>query len=217
MRGGAFIVLALYVALAACFDSSPELTKEDELLFEAVMCSFTGIEDNMRDSYGLTEWKKESTANGIRFMMISENGIGYSNPEINKKIRQSKYVQYVYLLTRKEPCVFRFEDFNEFSKGDGDTEFARIEGDGNNILNSGTFNFANAHKFEFAERDWGRPVIVIEGPKVMCQEEAGYCKNEWTSENSGMAYYTRFAGDEAIERRGRAIAVVKKACPGKAF
>jgi hypothetical protein len=72
------------------------MSKEDELLYDAVMYAFTGIEDNTKDSYGLTAWKKESTENGFRFTKISENGIGTSDEELNKKIRQSKYVQYVY-------------------------------------------------------------------------------------------------------------------------
>jgi hypothetical protein len=209
-------ILALCALLSACNEES-KLTKEDELLFDAVMYAFTGIEDNTRDSYGLTSWKRESTANGLRFTKISKNGIGSSDVELNKKIRQSKYVRYVYRLTSKERCVFRFEEFNEFSKGDSDSVFSRINGDGNNILNSGTFNFANAHKFEFVDDGWGTHIIVLEGPKVICQEEIGHCDNRWTSEISGMAY-NRFDSDkEAIVRRARAIEVIKKACPGKAF
>jgi hypothetical protein len=118
----------------------------------------------------------------------------------------------------KERCVFRFEDFDEFSKGDSQTEFARIEREGNNILNSATFNFGSAHKFEFVDNGWRTPIIVLEGPKVMCQEEiGGYCENTWTSKISGMAYDRFDSDEEAVRRRGRAIELIKKACPGKAF
>jgi hypothetical protein len=115
MRGATAIALACCVMVAGCNDSGPKLTKEDELLFDAVMYAFTGIEDNTRDSYGLTSWKKEPTVNGFRFTKIGENGIGSSDEEFNKKIRQSKYLKYVYLLTSKERCSFRFEDFHEFT------------------------------------------------------------------------------------------------------
>jgi hypothetical protein len=219
----ALVGFACCMPLAGCFDSSPKLSKEDQQLFDAVMYAFTGIEDNTRDSNGLTSWQKEPTANGFRFTKIAKNGIFSSDPELNTKMRQSKYLKYVYRLTSKERCVFRFEDFDEFSKGESQTEFAPIEGHGNNILNSATFNFGNAHKFEFVDSDWGTPIIVLEGPKVVCQEEiGGVCENRWTSENSGMAY-TRFNGDEesgreeSVRRRGRAIELIKKACPGKAF
>lgn len=218
MRIVALVGFACCMTLAACFDPAPKLSKEDEQLFDAVMYAFTGIEDNTRDSYGITSWKKEPITNGFRFTTIGKNGIGTSDPELNKKIRQSKYVKYVYRLTSNERCVFRFEDFNEFSKGDSETEFVRIEGDGNNILNNATFNFGNAHKFEFVDNGLGTPIIVLEGPKVMCQEEiGGHCKNSWTSEISGMAYNRFDSDDEAVRRRGRAIELIKKACPGKAF
>ena len=221
MRVRVLIGLLCCAVLAACFKSStPKMSKEDELLFDAVMYAFTGIEDNAKELYALTSWKKEPAANGFRFTMIGKNGISSSDDEFNKKIRQSKYLQYVYQFTSKERCVFRFEDFYEFSKGDSETEFARIEGDGNNILNSATFNFGNAHKFEFTDNGWGRSIIVLEGPKIMCQEEMGdYCKNSWNNEISGMAYdrLEEHSDKEAVRRRGRAIAFIQKACPGKAF
>ncbi len=218
MRFRNFTWLSLCLALAGCFDASPKMSKEDEELFNAVMDAFTGIEDNTKDSYGLTPWKKEPTANGFRFTKIGKNGIGSSDEEFNKKIRQSKYVRYVYSLTSKERCVFRFEDFNEFSKDDSDSEFARIEGDGNNILNSGTFNFANAHKFEFVDNGLGTYIIALEGPKVMCQQEMGdYCENKWNNGISGMAHNRFDGGKESTDRRRRAIEAIKKACPGKAF
>lgn len=58
---------------------------------------------------------------------------------------------------------------------------------------------------------------MLEGPKVMCQEEIGYCENGWTREISGMAYNRFDSDDGAVRGRGRAIELIKKACPGKAF
>jgi hypothetical protein len=54
MRSPVLIGLVSCAALAACFDSSSKLSKEDEQLFDAVMYAFTGIEDNTQDSYDLT-------------------------------------------------------------------------------------------------------------------------------------------------------------------
>jgi hypothetical protein len=231
MRIVTLACFACCMTLAGCFDSSPKLSNEDEQLFDAVMYAFTGIEDNTRDieqnpdPYGLTAWKKEPTANGFRFTMIGRNGIVSSNAEFNKKIRQSKYVKYVYRLTSKERCVFRFENFDEFSKGDSQTEFIRVD-ESVSLGGSGTFNLGSAHKFELVETETIgrlRRFVVLEGPKVMCQEEFGeYCKNKWIDESFGGAD-RRFDSDDgevdrkAFRRRGRAVELIKKACPGKAF
>jgi hypothetical protein len=178
------------------------------------MYFFTGIEDNTNEGVGLTPWRRSAKARVVEYWKIGKNGIGSSDDETNKKIRGSAYVRYVYRLSNPEPCVFRFEDVTEFSKGDSQTDFSVHSS--TNILNSHTFNFANAHKFEFVDDAWAH-VIVLEGPRAVCSDETGYCENKWTSEFSGMPY-TRFDVDKgSVVRRGRAIALIKKACPGKDF
>jgi hypothetical protein len=179
------------------------------------MYAFTGIEDNLKDSYGLTPWQRTTKPKVFEFWMIGKNGIFSSDAEENKRLRQSKYVRYVYRLGNPEQCVFRFEDTTQFSKGDSEEEFNPQSS--TNVLNSHTFNFGAAHKFEFVDERW-RHFIVLEGPRVMCSEEGGYCENRWTSEISGMAH-RRFdrGGKEAALRRGRAVEVIKKACPGRPY
>lgn len=215
MRSCIFTGLACCVFLIACSDSAPKQSKDDEQIFDAVMYAFTGIEDNTKDSYGLTTWRRDMKSKVLRLWKIGKNGIGTSDKEENKKIRNSKYVRYVHRLTNPDPCVFRFDDITEFSNGDSNEDFSAYSM--TNSLNSHVFNFANAHKFEFVDNGWGTSIIVLEGPRVVCSDGDRYCENAWTSEVSGMAY-NRFDNDkESVSRRRRAIDVIKKACPGRAF
>ncbi len=82
---------------------------------------------------------------------------------------------------------------------------------GNNI----TFRLANAHTFAFDDDGYGTLYLRIVGPRAMCYGP-DYCENAWNSVFSGLSL-GRFSGNEHIERRQKALALIKKACPGKEF
>ena len=70
------------------------------------------------------------------------------------------------------------ERTTEFSKGDSTEDFSAYSF--TNALNTHIFNLANAHVFKLDAREYGRPVIEIQGPRVEC-DEGGYCVNDWNS------------------------------------
>jgi hypothetical protein len=102
--------------LAACSEpAAPKLSKEDERILDAMMFLFSGIEDNTKDDYGLTPWQREVKGRSIEFSMIGKNGMHSSDDEDERKLRPSTYMRYMERITLEEPCVFHFEEINEFS------------------------------------------------------------------------------------------------------
>jgi hypothetical protein len=181
-----------------------------------MMFLFSGIEDNAKDDYGLTPWRRDVKGRSIEFSMIGKNGIFSSDDEENRKLRQSTYVRYLERITLEEPCVFHFEEINEFSRGDSREDFSFNSS--KNLLNTDIFNLASAHKFELnvEDGDLARAVIEIEGPRAEC-DEYGYCENEWNSSISGMSGRRFHGGAAENKRRLRAVELIKKMCPGKPF
>ncbi len=178
-------MLFAVAVLAACSDSSPKLSKDEEEVLDAMMFLFTGIEDNTKDDWGLTPWRREVKGRSIEFTKLGKNGIGSSDAEENRKIRQSTYVRYLERISLKEPCVFHFQEIDEFSKGDSTEDFSWHSY--TNALNTHIFNLANAYEFKLnvKEAEYSRAVIEMAGPRVIC-EEFGYCESTWDSTISGM-------------------------------
>jgi len=209
--------------LAGCFDSAikdsatnepvAKLSKEEEQVLDAMMFLFSGIEDNTKDDWGLTPWRREVKGRSIEFSKLGKNGISTSDDEYNRKIWQSTYVRYLMRISLKEPCVFHFEDVMDFSKGDSTEDFSWESS--KNGLNTHIFNLANAHVFNFNTEGF-EAIIEMEGPRVECTED-GQCENAWDSRYSAI-HGGRFKGREAENiRRLRAMELIKKACPGKPY
>jgi hypothetical protein len=111
------------VALAGCYESAPTLSQDEEKLFDAVMYLFTGIEDNTVDGDS-TLWRRTVKGRTVEYAHIGRNGIGFSDDALNKKTRDSLYVRYLFRLSSPERCAFRFEDVDQFSKGDSQEDFS---------------------------------------------------------------------------------------------
>jgi hypothetical protein len=214
MRAAKWIVAVAAFALGGCFDTAPKLSQEDERLFEAVIYLFTGLEDNLDETDGKgMPWQRAAKGRGIEYWRVGRNGIGFSDDEMNRKTRDSRYVRYVYRLTSPDRCVFSFDDVTEFSKGDSQEDFSTYSS--TNMLNTMTFNLANAHTFAFDDDGFGTPYIRLLGPRVMCHGP-NFCENVWNSVFSGLSL-GRFRDSNHKERRQKAFGFVKKACPGKEF
>ena len=112
------------VVLVGCSDSASKLSKDEEQVLDAMMFLFSGIEDNTKDDWGLTPWRREVKGRSIEFWKLGKNGIGSSDEEENRKIRQSTYVRYLERISLSEPCLFHFEEITEFSKGDSQEDFS---------------------------------------------------------------------------------------------
>lgn len=92
--------LGAFIILSGCFDTTPKLSQEDEKLFEAVMHLFTGLEDNLNDTDGKgMSWQRAVKGRSVEYWRVGKNGIGFSDDEMNRKTRDSRYVRYVYRLT----------------------------------------------------------------------------------------------------------------------
>ena len=213
MRAAWIGIIGAGAVLAGCYESTPSLNQDEEKLFDAVMYLFTGIEDNTPDG-DARYWHRTIKGRALELWTISKNGMGFSDEEARKKTRNSVYARYVYRLTSPERCTFIFEDKHQLSKGDSQEDFSAYSY--NNMLNSHTFRFANAHTFEFDKSDDSWPILILAGPRVKCDEESRFCENAWNSQFSGMSL-GRFDGNKFMDRRERALALVKKACPGKEF
>lgn len=201
-------------ALSACSEQPAKLSKEEIELLDAVTFALTGIEDNTKEKYGLTPWIREVVGRNIEFGLISKNGIGTSDDETNKIIRKSSYVRYVQRISSPEPCVFRREDLTQFSKGDSQEDFAAYSM--RNDLDPSTFNLANAYRFEL-EFDFGQGNISLRGPAVVCWRW-GSCENYWNKMfDAGYDWDRADHKPLSVLRRERAIALIKKTCPGKPY
>lgn len=212
LRLGATIGVLL--ALSGCFEAQPKLSIDDEKVLEAVMYLFTGLEDNLNETDGKSmPWQRAVNGRNLEYWKVSTNRIFSSDDEENKRMRNSSYVRHVFRLNSSAQCTFNFADINEFSKGESREDFSALSS--TNMLNTQTFNLANAHTFVFEDDGYGTPYIRIVGPRAVCYGPNA-CENAWNSVFSGLSI-GRFRNDENFERRQKAYASVKKVCPGKEF
>jgi hypothetical protein len=211
------------VMLAGCFDSATKeavakLSKEEEQVLDAMMFLFSGIEDNVKNG-GLTPWRREVKGRSVEYSSVGclwVEGctfIGSSDEEENRKMRQSTYVRYLIRVSLNEPCVFYFEDITEFSKGDSTEDFGGHSSKGVSHI----FNLVNAHLFNLNVEDATLLPAAIEmaGPRVDCTEFG--CENAWNSRFSEMDLGRFNGGNFENNRRLRAMALIKKTCPGKPY
>jgi hypothetical protein len=216
MRAAKWIVaFGIAVTLGGCFERTPKLTEADEKIFEAVIYLFTGLEDNLDETDGKgMPWQRAVKGRSIEYWRVGKNGISMSSDqEFTKKTSESRYVRYVWRLTSPAPCIFKFEEVDEFSKGDSTKDFSAYSS--SNDLNALTFNLANAHTFVLETEDFGKPYIRLLGPRVVCNNYNAFCENVWNSVSTGLSL-GRFSGSQE-ERRQKAFNIVKAACPGKDF
>lgn len=121
------VAIGAVFVLAACFDSAPKLSQEEEKLLEAVTYLFTGLEDNLDDTGGQgMPWQRTVKGRNLEYWRIGKNGIYSSDEANNKKMRESTFVRHIYRLTSPDPCVFSFSDITEFSRGDSQEDFSAM-------------------------------------------------------------------------------------------
>jgi hypothetical protein len=131
------------------------------------MYAFTGIEDNTKEEMS---WQRRANANVVEYWRTGKRTLYFFNDETSRRTRDSKYMRYTYRLTNPEQCVFSFQHKTEFSKGESLDDFSAYS-----FIDTDKFNFANSHKFEFIDEGW-RNYILLEGPRVFCDEQAEYCQ-----------------------------------------
>jgi hypothetical protein len=138
------------------------------------------------------------------------------------KIRQSKYVRDLNRISLDGPCLFHFLEITEFSKGESREDFNGAYSD------TGTthiINLANALHFELDLETVPPALIELAGPRVVCTEfphvgrgentGQDYCENAWNSMFEGMDHWRFYGRTEQNTRRQKAMALIKKTCPGK--
>ncbi len=201
------------LALTGCFESAPKLSRDDERLLDAATYLFSGLEDNLDETGGKgMPWRRAVKGRAIEYWRISENRIGFSDDELNRKTSSSRYVRYSYRISSPELCSFTFEVMTEFSNRESQKDFSTFSMQ--DSASGMTFNVGNAHTFQFEDDGWS-PYLRIQGPRAVCYRSGG-CENGWNDVFSGLSL-GRFSGSEQIDRRKKALAVIKNSCPGKEF
>jgi hypothetical protein len=201
------------IPLASCLESTPKLSKDEEKILDAAAYLFTGLEDNLDQTRGEgMPWQRAVKGRAVEYWRIGTNGIGFSDDELNKKTRPSRYVRYTYRIFSPEQCSFTFEEITEFSKGESREDFSAHSM--RNLGNGMTFNVGNAHTFQFEEEGW-QAYLRIVGPRAVCHGSGG-CENAWNDVFSGLLL-GRVSGNAHLDRRKKALAIIKNVCPGKEF
>ena len=209
-------VLCYVVALTACTE---KLSKEEAELLDAMMFVWTGIEDNTRDR-GSTPWRREVKGRSIEFSRVvclwveGCARIGFSDQETNRIVRKSSYLRYVRRISLSGPCTFKIEEEDKFSKGDSQQDFSGYAMHDSSY----TYNLANAVKFEVRSELGGLAHdVYVQGPAVVCGQ-MNACENEdYKMFDAPMDFDRPDRKSLPVLRRERAIELIKKWCPGKAF
>jgi hypothetical protein len=129
---------------------------------------------------------------------------------LNDKLRGSAYILHTQKISSPENCVFRKEGREEFSRGDSKTDFG-VHDMGVGVL---ILNLNNAYKFDL---DWrpSQAYSILRGPAVICNG-TGQCGNDWEHVTYPDDYYSSEKPPSFV-RREKALALIKKACPGKPY
>jgi hypothetical protein len=203
--------IGLLCCIGALTGCTEKLSKEGADLLDAIFVS-DDIEDHPKEGTWLEPWTRQVLGWTIEYSRRGRNNIGSSNEDENKNIRDSSFIRYVERISSPEPCVFLRDSSIEFSKGDSQTDFSAYTM--RNRLTAYTLNLAEAYSFELSFES-GAVDITAQGPSVACSGW-GFCENYW---NRGF-----YAGEDedrtdgkpvGVLRLERAIALIKKACPGK--
>ncbi|WP_338834117.1 hypothetical protein [Bradyrhizobium septentrionale] len=210
MRRLAILTTAL-LALGGC---KQELSKEKGELMDAVMFALYNIEENSKGRTGeQSPLQRQIVDQSIEFWRIGRNGIGTSSDEINQKIQNSAYVRYKWIISSPEPCVFRKREFTEFSQGKSQEDFSAYTMGG--IGSDGVVDLNKASRFVLLSEP---PLtqIAITGPAVHCVAD-GWCENYFNTTVDIDGYTPRGEKPYVVQRKEKAIDLIKKACPGKAY
>jgi hypothetical protein len=197
-------------AIAGCTE---KLSTEEAELLDAMIFVSDDIEDLAREGSWPEPWSRQVLGRTIEYSRRGRNDIGSSNEDEKKKNRDSLFIRYVERINSPEPCVFLRASSIEFSKGDRETDYSTDSMP--NRLTAYTLNLAQAYSFELSFES-GAIDITAQGPSVACSGW-GFCENYW---NRG--FYAGEDEDRAdrkpvgVLRLERAIALIKKACPGRA-
>ncbi len=141
---------------------------------------------------------------------MGRNAYGFSDDNLNKKLQDSEYILHTEKISSPENCVFRKESLEQFSKGNSKEDFS-VHDMGAGVL---ILNLNNAYTFDL---DWRGPqaFAILRGPAVVCNAK-GECGNDWEHVTYPEDYYS-YEKSPSFLRREKALAVIKKACPGKAY
>ena len=210
-------MLCRWIGLLCCIGAltgcTEKLSKEGTDLLEAIIFVSDDIEDHAKDGSWPEPWTRQVLGRTIEYSRRGRNDLGLFNDDENRKIRDSSFIRYVERISSPEPCVFLRDSSIEFSKGDSQTDFSAYTMP--NRLTAYTLNLAEAYSFELSFES-GAVDVTVQGPSVACSGW-GFCENYW---NRGF-----YAGEDEdrVDRKPvgvfgleRAIALIKKACPGKA-
>jgi hypothetical protein len=201
------ILLAALVLLGGC---EQELSKEKVDLLEAVMFTIEGIENNIQQKFRFEPVKRTIVGQTVVYTSMGENSYGFSDDKLNDKLKDSRYILHTEKISSPQNCVFRKESKEEFSKGNSKEDFS-VHDMGAGVL---IIDLNNAYKFDL---EWRGPqaFAILRGPAVICND-TGQCGNDWERVTYPEDYYS-YEKSPSFLRREKALALIKKVCPGKAY
>jgi hypothetical protein len=210
MRWKSLIAIPVCAAvLGGCFELQP--TKEQAQLMDAMIFAVYDVEENTTDKFTLIPWKRDVRGEEIELHTVRNNSIFWSDEETNRKTRPSKYIRYSYHISTPEKCVFRIRRVDEWSQGASETEFTAYTSAEDIVL-----DLNKAYRFEIDLRGPDASVH-FEGPAVMCRRDVSWCQNSWSHQIFPVDYYSYGVRSPSVQRRDKAIELLKKACPGKPY
>ena len=84
-----WILGACIFALAAC---TKQLSRQEIELLDAMIFGLEGVEDTDQQKHRLYPWKREVIGREVYFWTIGRNSYGFSDDEMNKKTKDSRFV-----------------------------------------------------------------------------------------------------------------------------
>jgi len=208
----------------ACDEAKPpQISDSDAAMLDAMAFIVWGIEEGKTMKGTIVPEQRTINQSQIEYMDVANNpnldpiladvirGIAQES-----KTRGSKFVKYVVRVSSPEPCLFRMDELESFSKGGSSNDFS--SGLTRHLVWDLDLN--KTSRFEVEVKDitetFSSADIIIEGRGVECRE--GKCQDKDTF-SIGEYDSEKPASEQRdlISRRERAIAFVQKTCPGKPY
>jgi hypothetical protein len=189
LTAGAFLLLFL----AGCKDALSQHANLE--LLEAVMFAIYGVEGTSRTRAVEGTWTKGVMADRVEFQKVE------FDEDASKVLRRNERI------LEEDRCVFRRESR---------TDIENLEPP-RSVRGHSKFEVINLHEASRFDAKVDRlvPLVILEGPSVYCPSD-GQCQNSW-NQMVGDVNADRSESQHEIARRRKAIALIKRSCPGKPY
>ncbi len=163
MRWGLLGLLCSVVALASCGEA--KLTQDEAGLLDAMAFLVAAAENGKEWSKDGPRWQREVTGRAVSFSVVTRKHLFFGDKEYSEKTEDSAHRRYIHRMELVEPCVVRWHQTTDFSKGASREDFSHFRLTDAKI----TLHPKNAHRFVFIyEPEIYHWVVRMDGPGVAC-------------------------------------------------